>query len=263
MVTAALSRVGHGVADRGTYVAELQVASTLHDRTGQLAGSDEGTSLAWLDRRLRTRAQRWRRRTHRHASRPGPWSRCAEWRLPVDARRRLSSSRRSRIGHSCFPTVCRARTGPHPKSDPADNARRRRACDPVRTRSSQPRIHAAHLQELTGFRDETRCLDVWTGARQPREYGTRRRWFGTRGTLVVSVHPTGPEHGPIWCRPRGGSSVGQSRGLIILGSWVRAPPALRGRPMRGQPSPAMRYSSPCCTSCSRPCWVVVRPDVVT
>src|SRR5690349_22123978 len=45
----------------------------------------------------------------------------------------------------------------------------------------------------------------------------------------------GPASG--WCpggsrtrlgsRPQGGSSVGQSRGLIILGSWVRAPPALR------------------------------------
>ena len=44
---------------------------------------------------------------------------------------------------------------------------------------------------------------------------------------------------PIGCRPRGGSSVGQSRGLIILGSWVRAPPAPRSL-REDQPSPAMR-----------------------
>ena len=55
----------------------------------------------------------------------------------------------------------------------------------------------------------------------PHQHGARlpRRGAHVRGR--------GPHR--LGCAPRGGSSVGQSRGLIILGSWVRAPPALPAR----------------------------------
>ena len=95
---------------------------------------------------------------------------------------------------------------------------------------------------------------------RPRQHRDAPHQHG-HGLPRRGAHVRGGGRHRLGCAPRGGSSVGQSRGLIILGSWVRAPPALRSRATH--PSPAIRYCSPCFSSRSVPCSVFVSPEVVT
>ncbi len=83
------------------------------------------------------------------------------------------------------------------------------------------------------------------------------------------TEPLGPINGlvPIEWSGWGGSSVGQSRGLIILGSWVQAPPALHEAPgitrisgailARDRLQPGRRYINPLETP-SRRCHLETR-----
>ena len=80
-------------------------------------------------------------------------------------------------------------------------------------------------------------VHTWTAPVQHRDAPHQHRArLPRRG-----AHVRGRGRHRLGCAPRGGSSVGQSRGLIILGSWVRAPPALRA--VCEQVSPRRRSGS--------------------